>query len=121
MNQSMANVGEVNENWKLWVLVWVLSVMVVSVAADLGFFGTLFGTAGRCFVYWSVKSLVRAVSSRSVTETTIGTLGGQSTATQLVGHAKPVDEPLTAPLSGADCVAYQVQVREYRPNRQGGE
>lgn len=121
MNQTMANVGNVNDNWKRWVLVWVLFSLVVWTATDFGLLGTLFGTAGLSFAFWGVRSLFRAVSSRSVEETAVGSLGGQSAAVQLVGDARPVDESLTAPLTGTECVAYQVQVREYRPSNSGGD
>ena len=121
MNQTMANVGQVSGNWKRWVLVWILAALGIWVASDFGLVGTLFGTAGLFFAFWGVRALLRAVSSRSVEETALGSLGGQSAAVQLVGDARPVDEPLVAPLTGTECVAYTVQVREYRPNRGGGD
>lgn len=116
----MANVGHVSDNWKRWVLVWLLSVVVVWLATGLAFYQALTGTAGLVFVYWGVRSLLRTVYARSVEEAAIGSLGDRSAAVQLVGDARPIDEPRTAPLSGGDCVAYQVQVEEYSPNR-GGE
>jgi len=120
MDQTMANVGNVNENWKRWVLVWLLSAGVVWVVAGIALYQALTGTAGLFFLYWGVRSLLRTLSSRSVEEATIGSLGGRSAPVPLVGDARALDEPRTAPLSGEDCVAYQVQVEEYSPNR-GGE
>lgn len=117
----MVNIGDVNDNWKRWAVAWFALVVGVSVATDFGFWGSLSGVAGLSFVYWGLRSLGRAFSSRSVEETSIGMLGGQREAVQLVGDAKPVGDTVTAPLTGEDCIAYQVQVLEYNPTSNDGD
>lgn len=116
----MANVGNGNENWKRWVVVGVLVAVAVTVATDFGFWGTLVGIAGLVFAFWGLQALFSALTSGSVPETRIGSLDGQSEAVQLVGTARPVEDPLTAPLTGTECVAYEVRVQEYRPHRHHG-
>jgi hypothetical protein len=119
MAQEIANVGEVSPHWKKYVVVWLLAVVVVSVAAGLGLWGTLFGMAGLTFAFWGVRSLWRFVGARSVEEVAVGTLGGRDAAVELEGQVRAVDEPLVAPLSGEECVAYKVEVAENRPRKQG--
>ncbi|MFC6974920.1 hypothetical protein ACFQL1_09880 [Halomicroarcula sp. GCM10025709] len=122
MDQMLANTGNVNDDWKRWVVVWLLAVVGVSVVTDFGFWGTLVGTAGLWFVFWGLQAVFRAITSRSVEETAVGSLGGRSAPVELVGDARPVEEPLTAPLTDTECVAYQVQVMEYYPSgNEGGE
>lgn len=118
----MANSGHVNDNWKRWVLVWLLAVIGLWILTPFGFWGTLTGTAGLVCIFWGIRALHRAVAARSIEETTVGLLGGQSTPVQLVGDARPVREPLTAPLTDTECVAYQIEIKEYRPSStDGGE
>jgi hypothetical protein len=114
MAQSLANIGNVSDNWKKYVLIWILTVLGVSLATSLGFWGTLFGTVGLTFGFWGVRSLWRAVAARSVEQVAVGSLGGRHEAVELEGRARPVDEPLTAPLSGEECIAYLVEVSEDR-------
>lgn len=114
-DQTMVNIGDVNPNWKRWMGIWLLLVVVLYIATPYGFWALLTGSAGLYMVYGGVRSVVRAFSSRSVEEATIGLLGGQRKTVQVIGTADPVDEPLTAPLSGTECVAYQIQVVEQRP------
>lgn len=120
MQQTMANIGNVTGHWKRWALVWVLAGLAISLVADLGLFGTLVGTAGLFPAFWGVRSLYRAVAARSIEQTMVGSLGGRTATVQLVGDARPIDDPVTAPLTDTECVAYQVEVREYRPSNAGG-
>lgn len=121
MAQSLVNIGNVSEHWKAYLVIWLLTVVGVSVVTGLGFWGTLFGVAGVTFGFWGGRSLWWAVSARSVEQTAIGSLGRRHEAIELEGQVRPVDEPLTAPLSGEECVAYQVTVTEKRPTSTGGD
>jgi hypothetical protein len=121
MEQSVVNVGNVSGSWKRWVVVWLVLAVVASVAAGIGFLGALTGTAGLFFVYHGIQALRRSASSRSVERTKIGSLGGRREAVQIVGRAQPDGEPLTAPVTDTDCVAYELRVKEYSPSKEGGE
>lgn len=120
MAQSLVNIGNVSTHWKKYVLLWILVVIGASVATGFGFWGTLFGVAGLTFGFWGLRSLWWAASTRSVEQVTVGSLGGQHTAVELTGQARPIDEPITAPLSGEACVAYQVTAIEKKPTTQSG-
>lgn len=115
MARSLVNVGTVSDHWKKYVVLWILAVIGVSVATGFGFWGTLFGAAGLSFAVWGVRSLWRAALARSVEQVAVGSLGDRTTAVELSGRARPIDDPLTAPLSGEACIAYQVRVTETRP------
>lgn len=119
MEQTLVNIGRVNEHWKRWIVVWLVLVTVVTVLTEFGFLGTLTGTAGIFFVIHGIQALWRSVSSRSVERTAIGSLAGRRQAVQIVGRAGVDDEPLTAPLTDTDCVAYRIQVLENKPDRAG--
>jgi hypothetical protein len=116
MEQTMVNIGEYNENWKRWVVAWLMGVAVVALATPLGFLTTLTGTAGLFFLYHGIRAVGRAVSSTSVERATIGSLDGRRETVQILGSAKPVDEPFIAPMTGTDCVAWDVRVKEYKPS-----
>lgn len=119
MEQSMVNIGNVNENWKRWVLGWLVVVVVVAATSDFGFLATLTGTAGLIFAFFGIQALWRMSSSKSVERTDVGSLDGRREAVQVVGRAQPDGDPLTSPLTDADCVAYQVEVKEYKPSSSG--
>lgn len=116
MEQTIVNVGEYNENWKRWVVAWFIVVAVVTLVTPLGFLATLTGTAGVFFVFHGIRAVGRTVSSRSVERATIGSLGGRREAVQIVGTIRPVADPRSAPLTGTNCAAWDVRVKEYRPS-----
>lgn len=120
MKQSLVNIGYVNENWKRWVLGWLVVVVVLSLTSDFGFLATLTGSAGLIFAFFGVQALWRSVSAKSIERTDVGSLDGRREAVQIVGTAESDGEPLTAPIAGANCVAYQVEVKEYKPSSSGG-
>jgi hypothetical protein len=99
-----------------FVAIWLLSTVVISVVTGLFFVGTLFGTAGLIFAFWGGRSLWRVMSARSVENVDIGSLGGRHEAVEFDGRARPADETLTAPLSGEECIAYQVTVEQETPS-----
>lgn len=115
----MVNVGNVNENWKRWAIGWFGLVVLITLTSDFGFFGTLTGTAGLIFAFFGVQALWRMYSSKSVERRDVGSLDGRREAVQVVGRAQPDGDPLTAPLTDTDCVAYQVEVKEYKPSSSG--
>ena len=117
----MLNNSQYNENWKLWVVAWLMGVAVVGLATPLGFLTVLTGTAGLYFIYHGIRAVERAVSSTSVERGTIGSLDGRREAVQIVGSAKPVDEPFVAPMTGTDCVAWDLRVTENTPMREESE
>ena len=120
MEQTMVNIGEHNEHWKRWVVVWLVVVATVALASPLGFLTTLTGTAGLFFVYHGIRAVGRSLSSRSVERTTIGSLDGRREAIQIVGDAQPVTDSLTAPLTDTDCVAWEIRVKEFSPSKDEG-
>ena len=120
MEQTIVNIGEYNENWKRWVVAWLVVVAVVALATPFGFLASLTGTAGLFFVYHGIRAIGRSFSSKSVQLTPIDSLGGRREAVQIVGAAQPVGEPFTAPLTDTDCVAWELQVEEYSPSDEEG-
>jgi len=120
MEQTMVNIGEYNENWKRWVVVWLVIVVAVTVVTPLGFLASLTGTAGVFFVYHGIRAVGRSIDSKSVEETTIGSLGGRREAVQIVGDARPVADGVRAPLTETECVAWDVQVKERSPSDDEG-
>lgn len=117
----MLNVGEYNENWKRWVVVWLVLVVVLALATPFGFLTTLTGTAGLYFLYHGFRAVGRWLSSGSVEQTTIGSLAGRSEAVEILGDAQPEAEAYSAPLTDTECVAWQLQVEEYSPSKDVGE
>ena len=74
------------------------------------------GVAGLFFLYHGIRAVGRAVSSTSVERATIGSLDGRRETVQILGSAKAVNEPFVAPMTGTDCVAWDVRVKEYNPS-----
>jgi len=120
MEQTVVNVGEYNENWKRWVVAWLVVVVVVAIATPFGLLTVLTGTAGLFFVYHGFRAVGRWFSAKSIERTTIGSLGGRREAAQIVGSAQPVADGCTAPLTDTDCVIWQIQVQEYSPSEDEG-
>lgn len=120
MDQNMVNVGEYNENWKRWVLVWLVVVVVLAIVTPLGFLATLTGTAGLFFVYHGIRAVGRWFSSRPVERNDIGTLGERREAVQIVGGARPVEDPFVTPMSETDFVVWDLQVKEWNPSDEEG-
>ncbi|MFB6106326.1 MAG: hypothetical protein ABEJ70_05070 [Halobacteriaceae archaeon] len=115
MTRSLANVGNVNHNWKRYLALWLLLVLGIYLGTGYGLMRTFFVMAGVTLALAGVRSLWWSVTARSVEEVTVGSLGGRREAVELAGRARPVDDPLVAPLSGTECLAYTVEVTEYRP------
>lgn len=99
---------------------WAVLTAVATVATDLGIAGSAAGTAGLYFVYRGALAVRKAVESRSISLTAIGSLAGTGGAVAVQGTAKPVDGAITAPLSGADSVAYWTRIKQETPNRGEG-
>lgn len=121
MEQTVVNIGEYNSNWKRWVVAWLVAVVVLALVTPLGFLATLTGTAGLFFVYHGIRAVGRWFDSGSVERTTIGSLEGRREASQIVGAAQPVGEPVTATLTDTDCVAWEVRVKEKIPSSKNEE
>lgn len=121
MDQNMVNIGEYSENWKRWILVWLVVVVLVALLTPLGFLASLTGTAGLFFVYHGIRAVGRWFSSGSVERNDIGSLGGRREAVQIVGGARPVEDPFATPMTETDCVVWDVQVKEWSPSKEGGE
>jgi hypothetical protein len=86
----------------------------------LGFLVTLTGTAGLFFVLHGFLAVKRSVSSTSVEQTAIDSLDGRREAVQIVGNARAVDEPYSAPLTDTDCVAWELRVKEWSSSKDVG-
>jgi hypothetical protein len=116
----MVNVGEYNKHWKRWILLWLVVVVIVALVTPLGFLATLTGTAGLFFVFHGFLAVKQSVSSSSVQQTSIDALEGRREAVQIVGTARSVDEPFSAPLTDTDCVAWEIRVKEWNPSKDVG-
>lgn len=118
MEQTLIRPGGADESWVVVFGAWVVLVGVVYVATDFGLAGTAVGTAGLYFVYRGVRALWQSLASRSIARDALGSLGDHVGPVEIEGTAEPVDEPLTAPMTGSDCVAYRVTVRQYEPSNE---
>lgn len=90
-------------------------VGVVQFTTDFGLWGTVAGVAGLAFLVGGLRSVWLTIASRSVEQEAIGSIGDSSVAVQIEGTAEAAEEPITAPLTGTESVAYQVYVTRWKP------
>lgn len=115
MEQTLIKPGGANENWPVVFVAWAVLVGVVYLATDFSLLVTAVGMAGVYAVYRGVRAVWQSVASRSVERKAIGSLGGHVGPVAIEGTASPADEPVTAPMTGTESVAYRVQVFQYEP------
>lgn len=108
-----------NDGWNakgLLVLAGLIAVVaVVQFTTDYGLLGTSAGVAGLLFLGLGLRSSWQAIQSKSVEQEAIGSLSGRSVAVQIEGTAEAADEPITAPMTGTESVAYRVYVARWKP------
>lgn len=106
-----------DERWGPEPVVAVVLIAVVYLATDVGVLVASLGTLGLLLAYGGVRSTWHLVASRSVTREPIGSLGPGDGAVEVGGTARPADGTVTAPLSGAESIAYRVEVFRREPSR----
>lgn len=121
MEPALVRTGGWDRTWLAVYAGLFAVVVVVSLATDFDFWGTLAGVAGLFFLLLGLRSLRLAVSSRSVEQEAIGSLGGYAGAVEVEGTARPADGPVAAPLTGTESVAYRVEVARWKPSRDHSE
>lgn len=115
MESSVVKAGGWDRKWIGVYVGFAVLVGVVYVTTDVGLWATLAGVAGLFFLLLGVRSTWQAVAARSLDRSAIGTLGGQAGAVEIDGTARPADEPVTAPMTGTESVAYRVEVERWKP------
>lgn len=118
MEQTLAQSGEESKAW--WVVYAGAAVLVgvVYVTTDFGLPATVAGVAGLLFVLFGLRSMWQALASRSVERDVIGSLGSRASPVEIEGTARPADEPVVAPMTGTETVAYRVEVLQDEPTRE---
>lgn len=116
MGGTLVRPGGVGHGWMVVFAVWLVLVAVAYVVTDFELPAVVTGMAGLYFVFRGLRAVWKAVAARSVDEAAIGSLGGHAGAVSIAGTATAADEPVVAPLTGTDCVAYRVTVTEERPS-----
>lgn len=78
-----------------------------------------FAVVGLMLVVNGLRVLPRWKQARGITEQPIGSIGPASGAVEVVGRAQGDGETTTAPLTDTPCLAYVIEMEEYR-YRSGG-
>lgn len=117
METQLATTDGWNRRGLLRLAGLIALVGVVQFTTDFGLWGTIAGVAGLAFLVAGLRSAWLAITSRSIEQGAIGSLGDRSVAVQIEGTAEAADEPITAPLTGTESVAYQVYVARWKPER----
>lgn len=113
--------GTGRDDLKQLLVGWLVLTGVVTVVTGFGFWGVLAGMTGLVLTYWGVSTAVKSNASRSIEESSVGALDGERATVQVVGRVRSIDDSLSVPLSGTDCVAYDVVVEEHEPSDGGGD
>lgn len=120
MDATLMRSDDTDRRW--WILYASLAVLagVIYTTSGVGLPASVAGVAGLLFLVLGIRSIWQLVAAGSVEQVDVGGLAARAGPVSIEGTARPAGEPVTAPMTGTESVAYRVEVLQHEPDRTDG-